>query len=157
MTLEEIKDRYSMMDILNRLNIPVKKSFCKCPFHLGDNTASCKIYDKSFFCFGCGKGGDFIYFVELYNNLRFDAACEWISGETLPRQSRRALAVSSMKRKIMQDKRKKLWRQLSEISIAGLWNTYLNAEPFSDEWCSAYNQWQIGVYKQDETMKELGL
>ena len=157
MTLEEIKDRYSMMDILNRLNIPVKKGFCKCPFHLGDNTASCKIYDKSFFCFGCGKGGDFIYFVELYHNLRFDAACEWISGETLPRQSRRTLAVASMKRKIMQDKREKLLRQLSEISLAGFWNTFLSAEPFSDEWCNAYNQWQIGVYNQDETMKELGL
>ena len=157
MTLEEIKDRYSMMDILNRENITVKKGFCKCPFHLGDNTASLKVYDKSFFCFGCGKGGDFIYFVEQYHNLRFDEACEWISGETLSKRSRQALAVANMKRKIMQEKRVKLLKQLREIKLADLWNTYLSAEPFSDEWCNAYNQWQLGVYKQDETMKELGL
>jgi DNA primase len=157
MTLEEIKDKYSMMDILNRLNIPVKKGFCKCPFHLGDNTASCKIYDKSFFCFGCGKGGDFIYFVELYHNLRFEEACEWISGETLPKRSRRALAVADIKRKIIREKNEKLRKQLKDLKLAHLWNVYQTAEPFSDEWTDAYNQWQIGVYKQNEIMKELGL
>ena len=156
MTVEEIKDKYSMRDILNRLNIPVKKGFCNCPLHAGDHTASFKVYDKSFYCFGCGAGGDVITFIKLYNNMSFKDACEWISGEELSTKGRKALAAATIQRKYLADRRERLKKQLSEIHLADYWNTYQTAEPFSDKWSEAFNKWQLGVYHQEKMMKELG-
>lgn len=44
-----------------------------CPFH-SEKTASCRLYEHSFYCFGCGAGGDVIKFVQLYFNLTFPQA-----------------------------------------------------------------------------------
>lgn len=41
-----------------------------CPLH-SEKTASCHVYEHSFYCFGCGVGGDVIKFVQLYFNLDF--------------------------------------------------------------------------------------
>ncbi len=46
---------------------------CLCPFH-GERTASCHVYTdtQSFYCFGCGAGGDVINFVRMiehYNDF----------------------------------------------------------------------------------------
>jgi DNA primase len=157
MTVEEIKDKYSMMDILNRLNITVKRGFCNCPLHKGDHTASLKVYDKSFYCFGCGNGGDIITFVKLYNNMSFKDACKWISGEELTTKGRIALEAARLKRKYVAERCVRLKKQLSELQLAKYWHIYLEAEPFSNEWCEAYNKWQKGTYEQEECMKELGL
>ena len=66
MTSEEIKQTYSMRDILNKCGLPQpnRSGFIQCPFHKGDREASMKIYDKDFNCFGCGANGDIFTFVE---------------------------------------------------------------------------------------------
>lgn len=53
MTSEEIKQTYSMRDILNKCGLPQpnRSGFIQCPFHKGDREASMKIYDKDFNCF----------------------------------------------------------------------------------------------------------
>ena len=55
---------------------PNRQGFLNCPFH-SEKTASCKIYPKSnsFYCFGCGAGGDVIDFVRLLYGLDFRQAC----------------------------------------------------------------------------------
>ena len=55
---------------------PNRQGFVNCPFH-NEKTASCKIYPKSnsFYCFGCGAGGDVIDFVRLLYGLDFRQAC----------------------------------------------------------------------------------
>ena len=55
---------------------PNRQGFVSCPFH-SEKTASCKIYPKSnsFYCFGCGAGGDVIDFVRLLYGLNFRQAC----------------------------------------------------------------------------------
>ena len=55
---------------------PNRQGFVSCPFH-SEKTASCKIYPKSnsFYCFGCGAGGDVIDFVRLLYGLDFRQAC----------------------------------------------------------------------------------
>ena len=55
---------------------PNRQGFLSCPFH-SEKTASCKIYPKSnsFYCFGCGAGGDIIDFVRLLYGLDFRQAC----------------------------------------------------------------------------------
>lgn len=75
---EEILALLNMKDILNKYGIKIKKYMCNCPFHK-DNSPSMKIYDKSFYCFGCNKTGDLIQFVQYYFNLNFQEAIEKIN------------------------------------------------------------------------------
>lgn len=51
-----------------------RRGFACCPFH-EEKTASLKLYDTSFYCFGCGTGGDVITFVaKLYGISNAQAA-----------------------------------------------------------------------------------
>ena len=47
-------------------------SKCLCPFH-SEKTPSCTIYSdtQSFYCFGCGAGGDVISFIKKIENLSY--------------------------------------------------------------------------------------
>lgn len=66
---EEIKERLTMAQVIQRYGFEVNRSgFVSCPFH-NEKTASMKIYDKSFYCFGCGAGGDVIKFTSMLFNL----------------------------------------------------------------------------------------
>ena len=55
---------------------PNRQGFVSCPFH-NERTASLKIYPNSntFYCFGCGAGGDVIDFVRQLYGLDFKQAC----------------------------------------------------------------------------------
>lgn len=66
---EKIKEQLSMKDVLSRYGFEVNRAgFISCPFH-DEKTASMKIYEKSFYCFGCGAGGDVIKFTALLFGL----------------------------------------------------------------------------------------
>lgn len=158
MKLEEIREKYSMRDILDRCNVKVVKGFCSCPFHKGDRTPSMKVYAKSFYCFGCNTGGDVIKFAELYHNLSFEDACEWISGEKLSYKTKRQIVSASMRRQAIEKKRKQLTDELRKVntSFSGLWQTCLSVDPLSEEWKNTYNKWQYLCYSQECIIKELG-
>ena len=158
MKVEEIKSKFTMPEILARYNIAVKKGFCKCPFHKGDNTPSMKVYKDGFYCFGCGAGGDIIRFVQLHDNLSFEGACKWISGEELTQKTKHQLAVARIRRKDNTRNMARCKQELKEINkqLAPLWQKYLSSEPFSDEWCDSYNEWQKLVYKQQLLIEQLG-
>jgi len=158
MRIEDIKANYSMRDILARCGLETKKGFCSCPFHKGDHTPSMKVYDNGFYCFACNKGGDQIAFVRMFHNLSFKEACEWISGETLTRETRTQIAIASIKRKEREKAKKRLKEELKAVNkeFTGLWHTYFNAPPFSDDWTNAYNKWQLLCYQQEELINELG-
>lgn len=73
---EQIKAMVSMRDVLGRYGIDVGRGgFISCPFH-SEKTASCKIYPDSFYCFGCGAGGDVLDFVMRMENCSFRAAID---------------------------------------------------------------------------------
>ena len=75
MTKEEIKEHISMRDVLARYGYhPNRAGFINCPFHKGDRSASLKIYDKDFHCFGCGAHGDIFSFVMLIDQCDFKTA-----------------------------------------------------------------------------------
>lgn len=67
-----------MADILQRYGIIARKNFFNCPFH-NDKNASAKVYQNSFYCFGCGAKGDVISFVQQYYNLNFKEAMQKIN------------------------------------------------------------------------------
>ncbi|MGH3105210.1 MAG: DNA primase [Gaiellaceae bacterium] len=52
----------------------------RCPFH-EEKTPSFSVnaQDKLFYCFGCGKGGDLVSFVEETESLDFSGAIEWLA------------------------------------------------------------------------------
>ena len=73
-----IKNALSMEDIFYRYGIKHNKKTCNCPFHNDKNPSM--IFDKNGFkCFGCGKKGDIISFVEYLYNLDFKQAMQKIN------------------------------------------------------------------------------
>lgn len=71
---EKILQSIDMRMIAELYGLEINRSgFCKCPFH-SEKTPSMKLYPKSFYCYGCGTGGDVIKFVQLYHNIGFREA-----------------------------------------------------------------------------------
>lgn len=76
---ETIREHVSMRAVAEHYGFNANRAgFITCPFH-SEKTASCKIYDSSFYCFGCGVGGDVVSFVQKLFTLNFKAAVVRIS------------------------------------------------------------------------------
>ena len=72
MTVDEIKQQYSMREIVDLYGIQINRSgFCSCPFHNGDRTPSMKIYPKDYHCHACGANDDIFTFVQKMDNCDF--------------------------------------------------------------------------------------
>lgn len=72
-----VKELVRLTDVLARYNLtPNRAGFSHCPFHSGDRDASLKIYPAtdSWYCFGCGEGGDVIDFVAKMERCSFTDA-----------------------------------------------------------------------------------
>ena len=66
-----IKDSLTMRQVIERYGYEIdRKDFVCCPFH-NEKTASLKVYESSFYCFGCNASGDVIKFVRMLFNLSF--------------------------------------------------------------------------------------
>lgn len=64
-----------ILSVVSSYNMCVSRGMAQCPFH-DDKTPSMKIYEatNSFYCFGCGSGGDVIDFVAKIENINFKEA-----------------------------------------------------------------------------------
>ena len=81
MTKDEIKEQYSMRDIVEQYGFhPNRAGFISCPFHSGDRTPSMKIYKKDFHCHACGANGDIFDFVMWMDGLTFKEAFQSLGG-----------------------------------------------------------------------------
>ncbi len=79
--IDRLKDSVTVTELVNHYGFEVGRgNYIKCPFH-GEKTASLKVWDDHFKCFGCGAHGDVIKFVQLYQHLDFKQAMEWINRE----------------------------------------------------------------------------
>lgn len=73
--LYQIRMSNDIVDVMNSY-VSMKKAgvnfVCLCPFH-NEKTPSCHIYTdtQSFYCFGCGAGGDVITFIRMAENLEY--------------------------------------------------------------------------------------
>lgn len=115
MTSEEIKQTYSMRDILNKCGLPQpnRSGFIQCSFHKGDREASMKIYDKDFNCFGCGANGDIFTFVEMFYGISFKEAFRMLGGGYDP-SFKSSLAVYHAKKKKLMRGKQEAGEKLSE-------------------------------------------
>ncbi|HOO32128.1 MAG TPA: DNA primase [Thermotogota bacterium] len=81
--VKKLKAEVNITDLISSY-IPIQKSGknykARCPFH-EERTASFYIYEstQSYHCFGCGKNGDIIKFVQDYENVDFKEAVEKIA------------------------------------------------------------------------------
>lgn len=82
-TIREIKLRNDIEDVINAY-LPLKRSGSNyvglCPFH-SEKTPSFTVFpsDGSFYCFGCGAGGDVISFIRRAENLDYPGAVEFLA------------------------------------------------------------------------------
>lgn len=92
--LDRIKQTVDLVALIRSRGVELKKNGKGykglCPFHEDKKTASFSVTpDKGLWhCFGCGKGGDIIEFVRLFDRVDFKAAVEklttYLPGEDLP-------------------------------------------------------------------------
>lgn len=152
MTSEEIKKVYSMRDILDRYGIrPDRAGFIRCPFHK-EKTASMKIYQDSYYCFGCGAHGDIFDFVTEMEDITFREAFFELGGtyeqknetfgERIARYHARKEREMDRKQVDVLKARRKLNNDLIDIYRDG----YQRSEPFSDAWTDCYNALQYQLY-----------
>lgn len=105
MDKETIKQQNSMRDVLSRYGmVPNRAGFINCPFHK-EKSASCKIYDDSFYCFGCGIGGDVFDFVMQYESVPFSAAFIELGGTYISKKGKSRNQIRHEMRDIKTKKR----------------------------------------------------
>ncbi len=81
--LRELRDNNDIVSVVQGY-VELKRSgstfSCKCPFH-SERTASCHIYPdtQSFYCFGCGAGGDVVTFIRNIENLDYMEAVRFLA------------------------------------------------------------------------------
>ncbi|MDO4566574.1 MAG: DNA primase [Oscillospiraceae bacterium] len=81
--LNELHDRSDIVELINSYT-PLKKRgrihWALCPFH-NEKTPSFAVYEdtSSFYCFGCGTGGDAITFIKLKENLEYIEAVRFLA------------------------------------------------------------------------------
>ncbi len=147
MDKDEIKQSCSMKEVIGNYGlVPNRAGFVRCPFHQGDRSPSMKIYRDSFYCFGCGAGGDVFDFVSRMDNLSFKEAYLNLGGEYRNERKNfsymRKIQHSRTQRKKKEQKLKLIRHRLEYLSlmIEFYKKIKLDSEPLSDPWCLAENK-----------------
>lgn len=106
---------------------PDNKGFISCPFH-SEKTASCKIYTKTntFYCFGCGAGGNVIDFVSKLHGTNYKDTLKLINKDfalNLPFDRQTTLREKSMFKRRAKEKeeRERKERERRENIYANYW------------------------------------
>lgn len=79
----EETNKIPILDVVKRLNINVHgRKPISCPFHK-ERTPSLNfnLRNNTWKCFGCGEGGNVVYFVMKYQGISFPEAIAWIRGD----------------------------------------------------------------------------
>ena len=147
-----------MKDVLERCGIlqPNRAGFICCPFHK-EKTPSMKIYEDSYYCFGCGESGDIFDFISKMDNLTFKEVFLSLGGtyeqETYQDKLCRYHAKMEREMRLKQAELIKTRRKLNNdlISIYREWHQ--RSKPLSQTWADCYNALQYQLYIQ-ETLNE---
>lgn len=156
MTSDEIKEVVSMRAVLCRYGIvPNRAGFIPCPFHK-EKTASMKIYDRDYHCFGCGANGDIFDFIQGMEDVTFQEAFRSLGGSYSLREKklarmREAEVRRERERKAAEELRFLRWRRerleqvcrllrMLDVLIPG-------CRPFSGEWEAAVRMREENRYK----------
>ena len=122
---EQVKDRLSMEEVALMYGVQANRShFCHCPFH-NERTASMRLYEKSYYCFGCHKGGDVISFVaEMLNISQYEAAKQLAGQFNITPTKQSKLRQYAFKRKQQEIKEQKAEQEQVELMEDALLTLY---------------------------------
>ena len=107
--IEEIKFKNDIIDVISSyVNLKRRgRNFVGlCPFH-NEKTPSFNVYlqSNSFYCFGCGVGGDIITFIEKIENLNYIEAVKFLAqraGLEMPENDGKTQELLSIKTRIFE-------------------------------------------------------
>lgn len=130
MMIDDIKRQFSVPEVARREGLRVNRAgFCDCIFHK-EKTASMKLYEDSWYSFCCGMHGDVIDLMKHLHGVSFKEACRLLSGEEVGAKTRRAVAVSKLRQKYAQERKRQrendwkrineqvsFWRRLKELNL----------------------------------------
>lgn len=154
MTVQEIKEKTTMPDVMIRYGVTIKNNMCSCPFHK-DQHPSMRVYKDGAHCFSCGWNGDIFTFIQSIDNCDFKTAFRSLGGtyENLKDDRKRIHANQRIQAEQKNRDRKKNaektffneLKQAIEICLVaeGIY------EPFSEGWAFAINKRQFLEYAYD--------
>lgn len=154
MDKDQIKQTYSMRDIVEQYGFrPNRAGYIRCPFH-GDKTASMKIYTHDAYCFGCGWNGDIFEFVMRMDDCSFKEAFLQLGGEYGKLTPEKKLAIQKS-RAAVAERRQKESERMAALHECICDIDFYRAEserwePMSDRWCFCVNELQKALYKHGE-------
>ena len=157
MTVDDLKEQYSMRDIVERYGLHVDRGgFIHCPFHQGDRTASLKVYKDSFYCFGCSEHGDIFKFIMLMDNCDFKTAFKSLGGDSGRLSDAAVIRMKRRKREAERCKQR-LSDALKRLKLACMELRYWTdqegqIEPYSEVWCDIQNLLPKVRYFADEAL-----
>ncbi|MDQ5983219.1 MAG: DNA primase [Eubacteriales bacterium SKADARSKE-1] len=110
--IEELKLKSDIVDIASyyvNLKRQGKNLWGLCPFH-AEKTPSFSVFPDSgsFYCFGCGAGGDVITFIERIENLDYIEAVKFLAdkaGINMPQNDGKSEDLSNLRRRIFEANR----------------------------------------------------
>ena len=107
--MDELKSRNDIVDVVGgyvRLTKKSRNHFGLCPFH-SERTPSFSVHAErqSFHCFGCGKSGDVITFIQEIEHLSFREAVEELARRAnmpMPEDERENDVVASKRKRMLE-------------------------------------------------------
>ncbi len=124
-----IKTALSMQDIADQYGLKQNKAgFIVCPFHY-EKTASLRLYETDYHCFGCGAHGDIIGFVMQLFKIGFSQAINKLDydfslGLPLSKKPtyREKIEMAKAKKKWEEDRA--IWEAEREIADQEYWTVF---------------------------------
>lgn len=114
-----------------------------------EKTASMKIWEKDFYCFGCGANGDIFTFVMLMDGVSFKEAYAALGGNYENSFPARLRAYRAQKKREMQRKTEEKLKRKRDLNclLMEVYRRWLGRlEPLSDAWADTYNALQRQEY-----------
>ena len=160
---EEVNACLSMRQVAEHYGYkPNKANMIHSPFNANDKNPSCKLYDKTFYDFSTGQGGDLIRFVSLLLQVdNWQATQELINAFDLPfssatyTENREEIKRRIERQRQAQEQEKRFKRAVldrieKEKSKEHLYSSMKEKyKPFSPIWCMSVNQLEMTRYRLD--------
>lgn len=126
---EEIKLRVTIADVIRKYSpsSEIKKDVIRCPFH-SERTASFRIYQRnnSFYCFGCGIGGDQINFVAKILGISYYDALKRVDEDFMLGIFSRKISKSTLQKRIYERERKQFEEEKAKLKRQAEENKLIN-------------------------------
>lgn len=138
--IDDVKARISLIDLIGR-DVPLKRegsvyAAC-CPFHQ-ERTASFRVFEAHFHCFGCGVHGDIFTWIERRQGVPFQEALRELARQAGVTLRNDAEAVQE---RAQREKRTDLLRRAIDLYHSLLTpeaRAYLHGRGFTDEFIDQY-------------------